>query len=873
MKPERWRQIEELFLAASELPAGQRSSFMDEACNGDSDLRDAVNSMLAADELDEQFIEAPAMELAAGLIESYKFEPDEVHQIGPYQLMKLLGEGGMGAVYLASRSDDHYQKQVAIKLVKRGLDNEDMRRRFRHERQILANLDHPNIAHLIDGGTTNDGRPFLVMDYVAGVPITRYCDEHRLSVEERLNLFQLVCAAVGYAHRNLVIHRDIKPSNIIVSEDATPKLLDFGIAKLLSADTVDPADETSTATVARIMTPQFASPEQVRGSRITTVTDIYSLGVILYYLLTGRQPYRFKELTASEIERVICESEVVRPSYAIQRGEENDSDQSSGTGLTIEAVCDARRERPESLRRKLKGDLDNIVLMALRKEPERRYSSVEKMADDIRRHLTGMPVLATNDSFGYRAQKFVRRNRIPVAAVGIVLLSLVIGLVATVWQSRAVRREKQKAESINAFLEKMLNYSNPLVRTSQSQGHTTTMEDALDEAAKRLENGEFDNQPEVKAEVERIVGISYNYQGRYDLAIDHLQAYVTTQKGLRATDDPKTLDAAATWGSLLAFRGDLTGSEGVYREVLPSLRNEYRQGNVKAEVLAGALNNFGYLRRTQGDSKEAEALFREALELNRQIPAESRYLMRLTRSTLASTIADQGRFDEALQTARDAVEEFRQNGQTNLPDFGFSLTVLGGFLCDNGDFVEADTSLREAESILRTLLRPSHLWLGDNLRNQGLSYYRQGRYAEALPRIDETIQIYLKSYGTHYDHYPTALITKGLIFTRSGKTQEGEALLREAVKLRTESLPAEHFWVALAKGALGECLATQKRYEEAEPLLVGSYNRLNEVFGEKHNRTAEALWRLVRFYQERDKPQLAATYRALLPASAAPPPH
>jgi serine/threonine protein kinase len=804
MSPERWHQIENLFLAALEHPASDRDVFLDETCESDAELRCRVDALLASDERADRFIEAPALAMAAGLIQDDGFPSKEAGRLGPYKLVRELGEGGMGSVYLAVRADDQYEKEVAIKVVKRGLDADDIRRRFRHERQILAGLDHPNIARLIDGGATEDGRPYLVMDYVEGVPITAYCDDHQLSTEQRLKLFQLVCSAVAYAHRNLVIHREIKPSNILITEDSVPKLLDFGIAKLLDAGAADRDEQT--ATVARIMTPQYASPEQVRGSSVTTASDIYSLGVLLYKILTGHHPYQFKTLFPAEVERIICEKEPERPSSAITRIEDSaDASGRAAARITPESVSEARNEHPNGLRRKLEGDLDNIVLMAMRKEPERRYPSVEHFSEDVRRHLEGLPVLATHDSFRYRAGKFVRRNRLGVAAAAIIMLFLVGGIVATAWQARAARREKANAETVSAFLEQVLNYSNPVLNLSRNNSRETPMAEALDAAAKRLEGDEFGDQPEVRAELERIIAKSYDYQGRYDLAIAHWKEYVAIQSGLNRGNHPKTLAASAIWAGLLFAKGDMEESEKIFRRVLPLMRTEQQKGNIKAEILAEALNSFGYLRRTQGASKEAEALFRETLALGPQIPDQSRFIIGVTQSTLASTLADQGRFDEALETARESVAASRERGETSRPDFGFSLTILGGFVVDKGDFEEADRSLHEAEVIYRKLLLPSHLWLGDNLRNQADSFYRQNRFAEAQDRVTETLKIYREGFGTHYDQYPTVLITQGLILNKTGRPREGEAILREAVKLRTDSLPAGHYWIALALSALGEC--------------------------------------------------------------------
>ena len=365
-------------------------------------------------------------------------EPD----IGPYRIIRRIGQGGMGAVYLAARADDQYQKQVAIKLVRTGMGSDFVVRRFRNERQILASLDHPNIARLLDGGTTADGWPYFVMDYIEGKPINQYCDDQKLSTAERLKLFQKVCSAVHYAHQNLVIHRDIKPGNILVTSDGTPKLLDFGIAKLLNPVGGDQMAE-QTATAAGMMTPVYASPEQIRGQSVTTASDVYSLGVLLYQLLTGHRPYRITSPLAHEIINAILEQEPEKPSTVSR-----DASGETATGDRLSAST--RRLVPAS---HLKGDIDNIVLKAMRKEPERRYASVDQLSNDISRHLEGRPVIARKDTLLYRSAKFIKRNKAAMVAAVLILITLVGGIVATnVERARAERRFNDVRKLANSFM-------------------------------------------------------------------------------------------------------------------------------------------------------------------------------------------------------------------------------------------------------------------------------------------------------------------------------------------------------------------------------------------------------------------------------------
>lgn len=433
---DQWRRARDVFDAAREMTPTERAAYLAEACPDDEWVRDEAQALLVAFEAAGDFIEEPAIARVATLSMEPLLTSAVGRCIGPYQIVREIGRGGMGVVYLAVRADDEYHRQVAIKLAWPGHESSGMLRRFRQERQILANLDHPNIARLLDGGTTEDGLPYVVMEYIAGAPITDYCDEHKLNVTERLTLFLTVCAAAAYAHRNLVIHRDLKPSNILVAANATPKLLDFGIAKLLTPD--DQADLTAlTGTGLRMMTPDYASPEQVRGESITTVSDVYSLGVVLYELLTGHRPYRFKNHLPAEMERVISEQDPERPSVIINRVvTETTSDGAPCKQRTPESVSLPREGRPEKLRGRLAGDLDNILLMALRKDVQQRYQSVEQLSADIRRHLQGENVIARRHTMGYRVSRFVRRHRVGVGATAVLIVTLIAGIVAASWQAR-----------------------------------------------------------------------------------------------------------------------------------------------------------------------------------------------------------------------------------------------------------------------------------------------------------------------------------------------------------------------------------------------------------------------------------------------------
>jgi eukaryotic-like serine/threonine-protein kinase len=444
MTPEEWSKIKEVLQTALELDSHSRGQYLDSACAENGSMRGEVESLLQSYEQDEAFLELPAAIEAAELVVNAAPAAWIGRRLGSYQLLDEIGEGGMGAVYRAVRADGMFEKQVAVKLIRRGLSTDFFVSRFKNERQILAGLQHPNIASLLDGGVTEEGLPYVVLEFVAGVPIDEYCVRHDLSITDRLRLFRTVCSAVQYAHQNLIVHRDLKPGNILVTEDGVPKLLDFGIAKIL-----DPGEEDTsrdrTLTVMRIMTPDFASPEQVRGDPITTSSDIYSLGVILYVLLAGRRPYRIPSTAPHEIVKAICDTDPEKPSTAVTRFEKPEHALKLGSRGSGKEQTDIQRKK---LHRALSGDLDNIVLMALRKEPARRYATVEQFSEDVRRHVEHLPVIARKDTPGYRASRFVIRHKASVAATVVVAFTLVAALLITLREARIAQRRFNDVRSL-----------------------------------------------------------------------------------------------------------------------------------------------------------------------------------------------------------------------------------------------------------------------------------------------------------------------------------------------------------------------------------------------------------------------------------------
>src|SRR5580658_2343578 len=454
MTPEEWQRVRPILESALELDPLSRPAFLDEACS-DPSLRIEVESLILSHEQAGTNVLNPGSVLSLNPDEETRFRLPPGKQIGVYEILEEIAVGGMGAVYRAIRADGQYKLLVALKIVRSELGAEFTAARFRNERQILASLNHPNIAKILDAGATADGVPYFVMELVEGQRLDDFCDAHKLTIAERLQLFLQICSAVQYAHQRLIIHRDIKPGNILVNAEGVPKLLDFGIAKILESSELSNQNE-QTISLLRLLTPEYASPEQVKGEPITTASDVYSLGVVLYELLTGATPYNVPTRTPLEISRAICETEPEKPSIAARR-KQIAANNGKPKRMDGGSLSDMREGSPEKLSKLLCGDLDNIILMALRKEPQRRYAAVEQFAQDIRRHLENLPVLARKDTVGYRTSKFVARHRAGVAGAVIVAITILAGLAVTLHEARIARSQQARAERRFNDVRKLAN--------------------------------------------------------------------------------------------------------------------------------------------------------------------------------------------------------------------------------------------------------------------------------------------------------------------------------------------------------------------------------------------------------------------------------
>jgi serine/threonine protein kinase/Tfp pilus assembly protein PilF len=872
MTPERYQQIKEIFNATMEQNPSARGAFLSKCCNGDLLLKESVENLLAAHEKSAGFIEKPAFSLAADFIHAEPSSATDEQRIGPYKIIDELGHGGMGVVYLAERDDDVFKNRVAIKLVRRGLDNEDIVGRFINERQILANLNHPNIARLLDGGTTQNGLPYLIMEFVEGLPITEYCDEHKLSTEARLNLFRDVCAAVHYAHQNLVIHRDLKPGNILVTKDGVPKLLDFGIAKVFNAEV---AQTEATMTVARVMTPDYASPEQVRGKAITTASDIYTLGVLLYQLLTGHRPYRLKTRLPDELSRIICEEEPEKPSTAVIRIDEAKENGRTFT-LTPDVVSQNRSEVPAKLRRRLKGDLDNIVMMAMRKEPHRRYASVEQFAEDLRRHTNGLPVLARQDTVNYRFSKFVKRNRLAVAAASVIVLSLIAGIITTAWQAKraneqarladeqsALAREQRdkaeieqaKAQRINQFFQQMLSYANPAwYAPGSTKRRDITVLETLDEAAKQIDT-ELNDQPEIKAEIYKTLGDTFSNLSRYAQAMHCYEMSLKIRRDLFGDNHYRTIESLYHVGSLSALMGDFDTAEKLYTESIAFHRQEVKDA-ADSRLLPFILLDMGSLLINRGEITATRPIFSETVEIFRKQNGAEHITVGIAQKYLGDTYRYLGDNEKALveyQQSRRILERSKESNYTSV------LLQIAKIQAGTGKFKEAEDLMKEALQISQNLY--GEKGTTHSLTSLAHLAFLKGENAKAKSYVEKAMAIADKAKG----HPDTVgyLSFLGRIAMRMGQVTKGEAYLQEALKIQT-GIAKKELSLAGIKMSLGECLLLQKRYAEAEPLLLSSYDAIKSNHVMHSPSLKEALQLLVKLYDAWGKREATAIHREQL---------
>jgi serine/threonine protein kinase/tetratricopeptide (TPR) repeat protein len=889
----RWQQIQSLFEELVDSGDGERAARLAKACGEDLDLRFSVESLLQSDRRREDPLLDAIGEAAESLLEDHQ---DRLigTRVGPYRVVSILGHGGMSTVYRGERDDSQYQQTVAIKVLQHATLHPRLRSRLHSERHILATLDHPSIARLIDSGDLEDGTPYLVMEHVDGESVDVYCDSRTLFIRERLELFIQICAAVQYAHRNLVVHRDIKPSNIFITAEGAPKLLDFGIAKLLAPESLSHTLPV-TRLQERMLTPENAAPEQVLGRPITTATDIYGLGVLLYQLVTGRSPYRLLSFSQLQLERAICMDDPVRPSQMVisKLSGEKDADRSR--------ISDRRGLSPQRLRARLSGDLDAIIAMAMRKEPDRRYPSVEAFADDLNRHLLGQPVRARHGDWRYGTAKFLRRHLLAVAAVAAVFTGLTLFAGVMLWENRrielarnATAQERDRAQLVSAFLVDVFSQADPF----NAQGRDPpTAKDLLDRGADKI-SGNLTLQPEVRAQLLESIGLAYRHQNLSERAIPLFEQAVAIRRQERPLDNGHVAVALANLASALTDHGDLISAEAYLQQAVTLPESG---GELRAVETADILVQFGNFElQAKSDAARAAELFGKALNIYRGAIGEQNLPVAATLNGLATAAVWVSDYPLAEHYQREALGIFQATVSRNHPDNAVALATLGYILTQREKFQEAERVLNEALQIERNVFGADTPRIAQIEADLGILYDKEGDLPRAIAATQNALKITRDRLSpNHYmaGYYLDALAN---LYLKSNDLPTAEKDARQALEVYAQALPARHLYVATTTQLLGEVLLrrgfpaaaeTQLRAAldmnvslegsdswraarseaslgwtltqhdkaaEGEPMLLAAQSKLLAALGPRHPATQQATAWLVEYYRAHHRDAEAA---------------
>lgn len=816
-----WERLQDLFSRALELPAAERGAFIAREAADDPALRTELLELLS---FDTGKATGPLTHALGAAIDATTRDRRKALMgtvVGNYKLVSILGHGGTGTVYLGERADRQYSAQVAIKVVDNATLQGDLSLRFRAERQILASLNHANIARLIDAGETGEGQPYLCMEYVHGEPVDRYCDRQQLGVQARLKLFLDICNAVQYAHQNLIVHRDLKPANILVTSEGVPKLLDFGIAKLL-----DTGDEAAMLALTRmndrLLTPEYASPEQILGRQVTTASDVYALGVVLYELLTGMRPYSVPASASQlELERSICISDPRRPSATIRHAMDNPPAEGE---LSISTIAMARGIFPDRLLKQLQGDLDAIIMRALRKEPPHRYGSVEQLAADIRRYLSREPVTARQGNWLYYSQRFVRRHSVGVAAGATFFCVIIAFTVALTIQNQHIAAERDKAanesesaQAVSAFMLDVFSAAEPF----NAQGREITARQLLEQAGQQV-RGDKGMRPEVRARLLASIGRAFRRSGDPQRSLSyledavHLRRQMSDQGGLAAAEDMS--EQALT---LLAI-GDLEGSARVIQQAMALCE---QLGQRRSPTYATLLTNQGRMQFQIGDIAAARDSFEQSLVLNREVRGLHDQEVAVVLLELSRVFMWTDDTESLEKVTRQAVDIFKLTAPDLHPDRVLAEARLGEALLIRGQVNEASVLFEQSLEKQRQLFGDDSRQVAEVLDSLAQIRSSQGQLAEAEDFSARALAANVNALGAEHSYTPYFRSTYAAILMRRGKFAQAEHQLRMSLDTLAKTRPADHQYVASAEHLLGEVLMETGRLADAEAMLTAAMNR------------------------------------------------
>ncbi|MEM9388528.1 MAG: tetratricopeptide repeat protein [Pseudomonadota bacterium] len=816
-----------LFDAALQLPEHERSAFLLRVSAGNEALHKQVMALLSADAESSSLFDATLGQLSEMLPDPASADDAMVGRaIGPYALIEKIGSGGMGVVYLAERPD--VGKRVALKLVAGGLASEDARSRFMLERRVLARLQHSGIAALVDAGVADDTSPWFAMELVEGKPITDYCDDEQLSVTQRLALFEQALEAVAYAHRNLVVHRDLKPSNILVTATGEPKLLDFGIARLVAEDEDESMPLTRTGIAP--MTPDFAAPEQILGQTIGPPADVYQLGVLLYELLSGQRPYRLRGHSLGVMERRIVDEVPVRPSVTTTRASVTPA------GASMERLAARRRTTPRQLRRCIAGELDAIVMKALAKEPERRYASGQELLDDVRRYRQGHPVAARPDTLRYRTQKFASRHPVSLG-FSTVLVLLVVGFVAIYTVRVTAERnlaqiEARKAERVSAFLVDLFTASSPF-STQAERTEAITVNEFMERRASRVV--ELEDEPEVQLLVLQTVGQMFTSMGEFDQALPLRERALTLASRLHPTPHQEIVASLYGLGEVHRNMGRFTQAEALFHEAL----KQCQQLGLEHELIASdVFTGLGESLRQQGRLDAAEGHYARALDIRRAAYPDGSPELSVSMNNYALILWRQGRYLEAQPLFRNTLRAYETQLPADHPRVASALHNLGLVQRELGQYDDAETSLEASLAIKRARLGDDHWRVATGLRNLARVKHDRGDLKAAGALFRDALAIQLEALGeNHINTYSDRLSLADVMRDR-GETARAEAAYDQVLEWMEANLPPDHPQKTLALLGYGSLLLDEGRYTEAAPLLESALAIRRERFGDDHLQVA-----------------------------------
>ncbi|HEV7993788.1 MAG TPA: serine/threonine-protein kinase [Gemmatimonadaceae bacterium] len=887
MDAQRWREVERVLDAALRREPSEWPAVLDAECAGDTVLRSEVSALLGRATVANHFLKHPPAAAAAAVLDD---APDfdttaamEGRRIGPWRIVREIGRGGMARVFLAKRDDGAFEQTVALKLLRSSLDTEADRSRFRFERQILATLNHPNIARLLDGGVTEDGRSYLVLEYVDGQPLDRYCHSRNASLETRLALFATVAHATQYAHSNLIVHRDLKPSNIFVAADGTVKLLDFGLAKLVESGSTPGAPETRAGQI--WLTPEYAAPEQIYGEPVTTLTDVYQLGVVLYELLAERLPFE----------------------------QWSDSPHS-----LAQAVMHEDPPPPSTFQPALRGDLDAIVMTALRKEPARRYASAGALIDDIQRFRNRMPVLARRGTVAYRVRRFVSRHRAAVAAAALAVVALLGAAVRERTLRARAEAEARKAIAVEDYLIRVFDVADPFAPPDR-RGENLTARAIVDRGAARIDSV-LGDQPDVQAELRRVIARVYSNLGLFDRAAPMLRRQLAQRRALYGNTHPAVAETLDELGVVLQEQDEFSGAEAMLREAvaqrrallgasdsstaesidhlaqlleerdqydqaLPMFREAlatrrtlfgatdvraaesidhlahvlwskgeydeaeplYRQALAIREQRLGpdhpltsqTVHNLAQVQQMRGKTDDAEALFRRALASKRKSLGNAHPSVTVNLNNLANLLRQQGRLVEAESLTREALALDRKIFGERHGYVAASLDNLATILRLKGDFGEAMQMYQQALDINLALYGAEHRSVALNLANLGAVAQVSGDYAKAIPLLRQAREQYAHLMGVRHSNYAIVSTNLARALRESGQLAEAEEIFRGVLATMDSTKAAERGSFFQSQVGLGQILVSQRRLAEARPMLEGALAAMRKQYGDTSWRTLE----------------------------------